>query len=122
MKNQEERLQIECVRWFDMQYPEYRLLLHHSPNGGWRTAAEGSIFKRMGVRAGFPDIVLLLPTDEYTLLAIEMKADKGSQRPSQKEWQRVAEKYGIHYEVCRSFDEFYAVITKHIEDYKNRKK
>ena len=30
----EDKLQIACKYWFDCQYPQYRLLLHHSPNEG----------------------------------------------------------------------------------------
>jgi hypothetical protein len=31
----------------------------HVPNGGKRSKWEGAMFKRMGVRAGFPDVIIL---------------------------------------------------------------
>lgn len=114
MRHDEDRLQQACVRWFDMQYPEYRLLLHHSPNGGFRTKAEGSIFKSMGTRAGFPDLIFLLRCREATALAVEFKTDKGRQSEAQKEWQRTAERYGIVYTVVRSADEFVAAVSRYI--------
>lgn len=114
MRHREDRLQTSCVRWFDLQYPEYRLLLHHSPNGGFRTEAEGRVFKAMGTRAGFPDLILLLPRHGFTALAIEFKTDKGQQRETQKVWQRVAEVNGIRYLIVRSFDEFYKVINEYL--------
>lgn len=111
----EDQLQIACVRWFDMQFPEYRMLLHHSPNGGYRTLTEGRLFRKMGTRAGFPDLLLLLQTDEWTALAIELKTDTGKQSVHQKEWQIVATQNGIRYEVVRSFDEFYGLVNEHIK-------
>lgn len=122
----EDQLQIACVRWFDMQYPEYRMLLHHSPNGGYRTLTEGKLFRKMGTRAGFPDLLLLLQTDEWTALAIELKTDTGKQSVHQKEWQNVATQNGIRYEVVRSFDEFYGLVNEHIKKHRlwqeNRKR
>lgn len=98
-----------------MQFPEYRMLLHHSPNGGYRTLTEGRLFRKMGTRAGFPDLLLLLQTDEWTALAIELKTDTGKQSVHQKEWQIVATQNGIRYEVVRSFDEFYGLVNEHIK-------
>lgn len=116
MNHPEETLQTNCVKWFDYQYPKYRLLLFHSPNGGKRNAREAARFKAMGTRAGFPDLILLLPNTKYGALAIEMKADKGRQSEKQKEWQSVAEKFGIKYVICRSFDEFRHIIAEYFEE------
>lgn len=38
-----------------------KFMAFHVPNGGGRSAAEGRIFKKMGVMAGVADIVVLLP-------------------------------------------------------------
>ena len=56
--------------------------------------------------AGVADLLLLIPAQGYTMLAIEMKTDTGRQSPFQKDWQKEAERHGIRYEVVRSFDEF----------------
>ena len=117
MRHNEDALQKSCVSWFGMQYPQYRLLLHHSPNGGYRTAAEGAIFKAMGTRAGFPDLILLLPSEDNTMLAIEFKTKEGRQSDNQREWQRIAERYGIRYEVVREFLDFKQIIDNHIQSY-----
>lgn len=111
MKHEEERLQIACVKWFDLQYPEYRMMMHHSPNGGYRTAAEARIFKAMGTRAGFPDLVLLRPKNGFSLLGIEMKTDKGKLSGYQKEYQEFFQKNGMEYKVVRNLDEFMAIVT-----------
>lgn len=115
MRREEDNLQKMCVRWFDLQYPEYRLLLHHSPNGSNKSKAAAGIFKAMGERAGFPDLILLLARNGYSSLAVEMKAEKGRQSPAQREWQSVAEANGIRYDVVRDFDTFMLVINEYIK-------
>ena len=67
------------------------------------------------------DLLLLLPTSEYTMLAIEMKTPKGVQSEHQRIWQREAEKHGIRYEVVRSFDQFQELTTTHVHDYENKR-
>ncbi|OAV75921.1 VRR-NUC domain protein [Bacteroidales bacterium Barb7] len=70
MKHLEDSMQVAFFKWADMQYPNLNKLLHHSPNGGKRNATEAVRFKRMGVRAGFPDVILLLPKNGYGSLCM----------------------------------------------------
>lgn len=114
MRYKEEQLQIACVRWFGLQYPEYAFLLHHSPNGGYKTAFEGMAFKRMGTRAGFPDLILLLPRGTRPFLCIEFKSGKGRQTAYQQAYQQAVESVGAEYVVCRSFDAFKTTIEKYL--------
>lgn len=83
-KHEEDDLQRACVCWFDLQYPQYRLRLHHSPNGGKRNAIEAAKFKQMGVRAGFPDLLLLISNKYYPFMGIELKTKTGRQSDYQK--------------------------------------
>lgn len=121
MIRKEEYIQKNCIIWFDIQFPQYRLLLHHSPNGGYRSKVEGGIFKAMGVRAGFPDLIFLLPNPGYHYLAIEMKDDKGHMSPSQVEYKKIIEENGGKHELIRSFDEFREIITNWINNYAKTK-
>lgn len=114
MRHEEEDLQIQCVRWFSLQYQKLALLLHHSPNGGRRTALEAARFKMMGTRKGFPDLVLLFPNARHHALFIELKSRKGVQRPSQKAMQSALEQVGYRYEVVRSFAEFQDCIRRYL--------
>lgn len=104
----EDRLQIACKYWFDCQYPDDRLLLHHSPNEGllFRHDRDGAKRKAMGVRPGFPDFILLYPNREYHFLAMELKSPKGRQSEHQKEYQKEVERVGGKYVIIRSLDEF----------------
>ena len=114
MRYREESLQTNCVRWFGLQYPEHALLLHHSPNGGYKTAYEGAAFKRMGTRAGFPDLILLLPKGEHPFLCIEFKTEQGRQSESQRAYQQAVESVGARYEVVRTAEEFIKVINEYL--------
>ena len=111
----EDKLQSECVRWFDYQFPDIRKMLHHSPNGGFRNIIEASKFKKMGTRAGFPDLILLIQRKGYGSLCIEMKVGKGKQTPLQHEWELEALSNGNKYVICRTFDEF----KREVESYLN---
>lgn len=102
----EDDLQMQCVRWFRLQYPQLARLLHHSPNGGRRDAREGARFKQMGTQAGFPDLILLVAANGYHALLLELKTRTGRQQDSQKEYQQLAEAQGYRYVVIRSLEAF----------------
>ena len=116
MKHLEDQLQENCVKWFDLQHPLY--ILHHSPNGGRRTKFEGALFKRLGCRAGFPDLILLFGNDDYNGLLIELKTDKGVQSQSQKACEKKVKLTKYKYIICRSLAEFITEITNYINNKK----
>jgi hypothetical protein len=116
MKHLEDHLQENCVKWFDLQHPMY--ILHHSPNGGRRTKFEGALFKRLGCRAGFPDLILLFGNDDYNGLLIELKTDKGVQSKSQKAFEKKVKLTKYKYVICRSLTEFITEITNYINNKK----
>ena len=111
----EDRLQIACKYWFDCQYPDDRLLLHHSPNEGYLLGhdRDGAKRKAMGVRPGFPDFILLYPNREYPFLAMELKSPKGRQSEHQKEYQKQIERVGGKYVIIRSLDEFIETVNNY---------
>ena len=108
-------MQSACIKWFDYQYPKISRLLHHSPNGGSRNILEAKKFKYMGVRAGFPDLILLIPRHGFASLCIEMKVGKNKQTQNQKQWQELAESANNKYAVCRSFEEFVKIINDYLK-------
>lgn len=114
MRHDEDSLQVACVRWFSLQYPRMAVLLHHSPNGGKRNASEAARFKAMGVRAGFPDLVLLVPRGRYHGLMIELKTTKGRQSEHQAHYQQAVEEQGYRYEICRDANQFVDIVTDYM--------
>lgn len=115
-RHDEDTIQMSCVTWFRYTYPQYRRLLHHSPNGGRRDAREGARFKAMGVQAGFPDLILLVPANGYHGLFIELKTETGRQQATQKEYQQLVEAEGYCYKVVRSRDGFIETIKEYLEE------
>ncbi|MCI7652770.1 MAG: VRR-NUC domain-containing protein [Bacteroidales bacterium] len=114
----EDKLQMACKYWFDCQYPQYRLLLHHSPNEGllMKHDRDGAKRKAMGMRPGFPDFIFLLPNRVYPFLALELKSEKGRQSDHQKEYQQAVEQAGGKYVIVRSLDEFIGQITAYMDN------
>jgi hypothetical protein len=111
----EASLQTACVQWFNMQYPQYRGLLLHVPNGGSRNVIEARNLKLQGVRAGVADLLLLIPKQQYGCLCIEMKTPKSRQSAAQKLWQQQAEKHNM-YIICRTIEQFIDTINFYLCD------
>lgn len=110
----EDDLQMQCVRWFRLQFPKLARLLHHSPNGGRRDAREGARFKQMGTQAGFPDLILLVAANGYHALMLELKTRTGRQQDTQKEYQQLVEAQGYKYVVIRSLEQFITEVKQYL--------
>ena len=114
--HEEDDIQTACVRWFEKAHPKLGMLIHHSPNGGKRDARTAATMKKMGTRAGFPDLVLLVPMGGYHGLFIEMKTKKGKQSEYQKEYERLVTEQGYKYCLCRSLEDFMKIIKDYLEE------
>lgn len=113
-KEEEHRIQCECVKYFALQYPSLRGRLFAVPNGGRRDKKTAAKLKAEGVVAGVADLILLKSNRDYGALLIEMKTLKGRQRDSQKAWRNiVCADSEYKYVVCRSFDDF----KREVDDY-----
>lgn len=114
---EEEKLQIECVRWFERTHPAIKNLLHHSPNEGQRSWFERMKLTKMGMRAGFPDLILLKDNSYSKFLAIELKTLKGNQSKRQKDMQITLMKEGGKYVICRTLEDFKQTINNYLVCY-----
>lgn len=93
-RNQREAFeQAEVLKWAQKNLATYPMLrfLHHSPNGGLRNAVVAGQLKAMGVRRGFPDLILPFGVfngagEVACGLAIEMKVDASKPTKEQDEW------------------------------------
>lgn len=71
------------VQWLELK----GILFYHIPNGGLRNIREAAKFKRLGVKAGVPDICICKARKGYHGLYIELKRIKNSSiSPHQKLW------------------------------------
>ena len=111
----ERQIQIQCVSWFRMRYPEASRVFFAVPNGGARNAWTAKNLRDEGALSGAPDLVLLVPRHGYASLCIEMKKPKGRQSESQIAFQEAAKEFKNKYVVCYSFEEFQRVCEDYLE-------
>ena len=98
----EESIQVACVKWFRLQYPN--LVIFAVPNGGSRNLYEAKNMKESGTLAGVADLVIV--GNGGRVLFVEMKAGKNKQEDSQVLFQNKVEKLGHKYIICRSLEQF----------------
>lgn len=98
----EESIQVACVKWFRLQYPN--LVIFAVPNGGSRNLYEAKNMKESGTLAGVADLVIV--GNGGRVLFVEMKAGKNKQEDSQVLFQNKVEKLGHKYIICRSKEQF----------------
>ena len=98
----EESIQVACVKWFRLQYPN--LVIFAVPNGGSRNRYEAKNMKESGILAGVADLVIV--GNGGKVLFVEMKAGQNKQEDSQVLFQKKVEKLGHKYIICRSKEQF----------------
>ena len=113
MKTQESNLQIQCVKWFRLQYPN--VIIASIPNGGKRNAITASILKQEGVLAGMPDLIVCCAKNGYSGLFVEMKFGKSKLSANQVEVIEKLKQEGYKVEVCYTFDEFVKVCNEYLK-------
>lgn len=112
----EHHIQQQCVEWFRLQHANLAPLLFAVPNGGHRNITTAQTLKAEGVLAGVSDLILLYPNKTYHALCIEMKTDRGTQSPRQKEWAKRVMAQGYLYVVCRSLQDFILTVNSYLND------
>lgn len=108
----EKTLQKLCLGWMALQWP--RTLIYHVPNGGKRNLLEALDLKRQGVKSGVPDLVVPAMRGGYGGLYIELKVGKNTLSETQKQWIEALRDEGYYVAVCRTLEEFQAVVTPYL--------
>jgi len=111
----ERQIQIQCVSWFKMRYPEAAGVFMAIPNGSARNPWTAKNLKDEGVLSGAPDLLLLVPRHGYAGLCIEMKKPGGRVSDSQKAFKTAVERFKYKYSIIYSVDEFKRLITDYLE-------
>lgn len=88
--------------------------LHHSPNGEKRDMRTGNKLKALGVKRGWPDLILPVAANTTPGLVIEMKSPTGSTSPEQKEWLAHFEAQGWRVQVARSAQEARTILCQYL--------
>lgn len=112
----EHDLQVQCVNWFRIMYPDYARLLFAIPNGGYRTPTTARYMKAEGVQSGVPDMFLAVPKGKTHGLWIEMKNGKaGRVSDKQTEMMQLLWDQGYDCRIARSMDDFMQIVTEYLK-------
>lgn len=111
----EHDLQVQCVNWFRLMYPQYAQLLFSIPNGGYRSKTTARYMKAEGQLAGVPDLLLAIPMHKSHGLWIEMKNGKaGRVSDRQTEMMKILLDQGYECRIARSLTDFEYIINDYI--------
>lgn len=109
----ESTIQINCVKWFRLAYPDK--ILFAIPNGGQRSVITAKVLKAEGTLAGVADLFLVHASKGYNGLFIEMKTEQGRQSLTQQMFEKSVTLEGYKYNIARNFDEFRDIIKQYID-------
>lgn len=119
--NLEHEHQKALINWWSLEASrrgiDERTLLsipNQGRGGGWKAARRGAYMKAEGLRAGAPDLFLVIPSQGYHGLWIELKAGKGRLSLFQIEMKAILENYGYVVRVCYGWDEARAAILGYL--------
>lgn len=121
--NTETRIHCAVVTWWDLAASGFGLdkrCLVHAANGGKRKKSEAAILCGMGVRPGFPDLMLLVPkmatasAEFHGGLMIEVKSPDGRVSADQRDYLDLLQRNGYSIFVAFSFDEAVRAITSYL--------
>lgn len=113
----EDQEQMTVMSWAHRtKFKDGRLsdYLFHIPNGGSRNIIEATKLKKMGVKAGVPDLQLIVPNGLIHGLWIELKSKAGKLQPSQRLMIQRLEAQGYMCKVCFGADEAINEIKKYL--------
>lgn len=113
----------ECIKfhmWLQVRNIPHAHIANESRSSSKGAMIRGAKLKRMGQSAGVWDYEVFVPVygidntiDDYQLLKIEMKRQKGGTvSQEQKEWGKIYGTAGIPSKVCRGADEAIAFVQE----------
>jgi hypothetical protein len=111
-KQSEHDLQVSCINWFRLQYPNE--IIFAIPNGSQRNIVVAMKLKAEGVLSGVSDLFLMCSKGHFHGFYIEMKSKGGKLTENQKLFFKHAENKGYLCSKCETFDEFMTAIKTYM--------
>lgn len=116
----EDNLQIQCVKWFYLQYPTKMIMSYPAgfafKGDARQRAITGKRMKDMGYLVGTPDLHIPVAKNGFNGLYIEMKAGKNKPSDNQITIMKKLENEGYVCTVCYSLSEFMKVVNTYFND------
>jgi len=113
----EEEEQATLVEWMEYQGVKFTAIPNSTFTKSWKQKKKNT---EQGLRAGFPDLVVIIPKDKSKtgkneLIFIEMKRTKGGAvSESQKEWIEALTECDQEVFICKGFDEAEEVLSQYL--------
>lgn len=107
----EENLHVSVARFLDVALMPPATWTTFPSGGGGRV--RGARLKRMGLKAGWPDILIVAPGAQHfnvKLLGIELKTERGRASKEQKDVRASFAMCGALHTFCRSIDDVEQVL------------
>jgi len=104
--HEEDTLQIQVFEYLNIM----SIFAFHPKNSGKKSIQSAVRDKKLGVKAGVPDIVII-GFDGVTRY-IELKTNKGSLNENQKDFKAFCLLNNIPYSLCRSLDDVIIVLKE----------
>lgn len=96
---------MQFIQWLDLHGYKYTAIPNSTYTRSWKQKRHNT---DMGLRAGFPDLVVIA---KDTFMCIEMKRTKGSViSPAQKEWVRALKQANVPVAICNGAVEAIAFV------------
>lgn len=109
----EAKEQMKFFAWLDKE----NILAFHPANGGRRDKREAYMLKLSGVKAGVPDVFVMVPNNYYAGLVIELKRkDGGVVSTAQEYWIDRLRENGYCVEVCHGYEEAKLVTLNYLSN------
>lgn len=105
----EDNEQIAVIKYCDI----LGIPITHTANEGKRSASYGAKLKRMGLRPGFPDLLITRARGGFHGFAIEMKYGKNKPTEAQYKWLLTLKQEGYATAICYSAKEAIDLIERY---------
>lgn len=111
----EKQIQTMVVQWLNLN-PITKDNFFSIPNEGKRSLNFGRSLKSMGLTPGASDIFIMIPTEKYAGMFLEIKREKGSKTsPEQIAFMNRALERGYYACIAKGFDNCIAEITNYLK-------
>lgn len=118
----ESDLQQNIISELGLRYPRIRKMTTATGAGGKRNAREAARMKAEGLTAGFPDLVIYIPAQEWDGYFCELKAVGKKPNPAQREKIALLQARGYYVCVCdnandfwKSLEEYFGIPLEHVK-------
>lgn len=113
-KEDEELIKFfECVAWYKKTIPELDAVFHVA-NERKASIQTHIRLKKKGVKSGIPDVLVLIPNDNYHGLMIEFKSQKGKVSESQEKMLKLFHALGYCVRIAYSADDAIIILKTYL--------